>query len=1166
MELIAENSGANVKSSMLHSVAARTLALAILPVVVLATLTMVNLERSFSLFESGVEAREEKTQRVEAMAEATHVFRDDLIRLLGNISATVQSHNRSIMSENSDATSQTLALRAQIEPTVDSLRRNIQDYRAELEIAGLADGSSALSEEGLKHLAIVTRLANSLPHLFRVYRESNDRTIVLVQEQNFAAATANFVFEESARLRAFNQSAIRLNTNLDALSEIVDDIVQEENRKSIDRTFAELNDMSTDTLAFLFVFVVVLISAATWFSIRCLARPLQAIAQATNALSDGDIDVEIPDGGRGEIGDIARSLHVFKEASATAIRAKTGLDHVAASVTITDHSGTIIYANRAACELFSGQGAVICNRVRDFSGAGLVGSDTQDILDSAGVADLAPQHLTGHESREFGKNGRVFTVAADPVRGRSGSHLGSVLLWDDITERRRDEEKLREYNVDLERQVTERTASLTELNRTLENEIAERTQANEILSDTQEHLGAILHNMIDGIITIDEGGEILSANPAVEEIFGYTQLEIVGRNVSLLMPEPDHSRHDGYLEAYRRTGEAKILGYGPQEVMAKRKDGSVFPMDLAISDMQFGERLQFIAVVRDVTDRSLAEAALAARAVQQSAVVELGRVALESDDLSVLFEQAGALVAKTLNVGYAAIFEPDPECADLLLWAGGGWRSGLLGNASVTRGLETPTGYCFTTGEHTVIEDAALEKRFTDVEFFNVHNLVSGTSVAIQGHNETYGVLAAYANEFRPIVGEDIQFLMTVANVLSVAIERHRAKTAHEELTEQFHQAQKMDAIGQLAGGVAHDFNNILMTIDGYTRIAQSCSDLTADTEDALKRVLVATDKASGLTNQLLVFSRKQSVDARVVEPNSILPGLDTLLRPLLGESVRLDVAPLSEQTFVETDVAQFTQALVNLAINARDAMPGGGRISVSLHLIEADAEFLAKNSELPPGSYLRIDVEDDGEGIDEKTMESIFEPFFTTKEAGKGTGLGLAMVCGFVDQSKGAIEVESTVGNGTTFSIYLPTTDEQAEEIPDLDEEVYGSKGETILLAEDDKALCDLIRRTLESLGYTVLSANDGFEALEQETEYEDRIDLVLTDVVMPSLGGVELAEAIRKTRPDMAVLYMSGYPSRGMAKQIDLPDGVALVSKPCPPARLARAVREVLDGSAVN
>lgn len=1041
-------------SSLFQGVAVRIVALAIVPVVVLAALTMINLERSFRLFESGIEAREVKTQRVEAMTNATEVFRDDLIFLLSSISATVQSHHRSIMSENPGLVAETMALRAQIGPTVDSLHLHVQNYKTALEGAGLIDAYGVthgatqstktdieIGEEGRKRLAIVTRLANSLPHLFGVFQEANERTIGLVQKRKFADASANFVFEEAARLRAFNQAVTRLSSNLDTLSEIASNAISARNRNSIEQSFAELGDISRDTFAFLLVFTIVLISAAIWFSVRGLTRPLQAIARATNALSAGEIDVVLPEAGRGEIGDIARSLHVFKETSATALRTKTGLDNVSVRVMIADHRGAVIYANEAACALFAGQGAEICSGEQEFATEDLIGIDVQDILRAAGVRDLSLRRLSGHELREFQKNGRVFSVAADPVRSTLGGNLGSVLLWDDITERKNEEERLRQSNEELERRVAERTASLTELNRTLETEISERTQANEALAETQ--------------------------------------------------------------------------------------------------------------------------AQLSTRAVQQSAVVELGRVALEGDDLSVLFEQAGALVAETLEVEYAAIFEPDPECKDLLLWSGGGWRSGLVGNASVTAGLETPTGYCFSTGETVVVEDAALEKRFADLKLFSVHHLMSGTCVAIEGHNETYGVLAAYTSDFRPILGEDIHFLMAVANVLSVAIERHRAKTAHDELTEQFHQAQKMDAIGQLAGGVAHDFNNILMTIDGYTRIAQKSPILAETAEDALERVLVATEKAAGLTNQLLVFSRKQSVDARVVEPNSILPGLDTLLRPLLGESVRLDVAPLSEKAFVETDVAQFTQALVNLAINARDAMPDGGGISISLNLFETDAEFIVKHPELLPGPYLRVDVEDHGEGIDEAMIESIFEPFFTTKEAGKGTGLGLAMVCGFVDQSKGAIDVESTVGKGTTFSIYLPTTEELAEKIPELDERVYGSKGETILLAEDDEALCDLIRRTLESLGYTVLSANDGFEALERETEYEDRIDLVLTDVVMPNLGGVELASTIRKTRPDMAVLFMSGYPSRGMAKQIDLPEDVPLVSKPCPPARLARAVRDVLDGA---
>lgn len=356
-------------SRLFHSVAVRIVALAIVPVVVLAVLTMANLERSFRLFESGIEARELKTHQVEAMAEATHVFRDDLIFLLNSISATVQSHHRSIMSESPDAVSNTVELRAKIGPTVDSLQRHVQNYKTALESAGLVDdggvtGTAAgkaenefdLDEEGRRRLAIVTRLANSLPHLFNVFRDSNDRTIGLVRKHQFEDAGTNFVFEEAARLRAFNQAVTRLSRNLDELSEIAGDAVRAQNRNAIDRSFAELGDVSVETFVFLVVFAVVLVLLATWFSVRSLAGPLQEIARTTNALSAGELDVEIPDAGRGEIGDIARSLHVFKDTSATALRAKTGLDNVSANITITDHRGTIVYANRAACDMFADQG------------------------------------------------------------------------------------------------------------------------------------------------------------------------------------------------------------------------------------------------------------------------------------------------------------------------------------------------------------------------------------------------------------------------------------------------------------------------------------------------------------------------------------------------------------------------------------------------------------------------------------------------------------------------------------------------------------------------------------------------------------------------------------------------------------------------------------------
>jgi signal transduction histidine kinase/ActR/RegA family two-component response regulator len=594
--------------------------------------------------------------------------------------------------------------------------------------------------------------------------------------------------------------------------------------------------------------------------------------------------------------------------------------------------------------------------------------------------------------------------------------------------------------------------------------------------------------------------------------------------------------------------------------LGQRKDGSIFPFELGYSEMRLGERRYFVGVVRDETERKKNEAEIVALADQQGAVVELGQNALKGIDLSELFDQAAALVAQTLQVGRSVILELLAEDERFQLCSGVGWRADLATQTTIDADTRTPAGLAVKSAEPVTVENLSLDERFGEGAIVPITDVVSVASVVIDGREKAFGVLEAHSAKFRPFTAADVSFLQSVANVLSAAVERRRAEESHDRLTQQLYQSQKMEAIGQLAGGVAHDFNNILMIIDGYTRKAQDNPAMTEEIKSTLDHVLRAAGKAAGLTRQLLVFGRRQPLESEVVAATSVLPELEILLDPLLGETIDLRINVPDTEDFIETDVVQLSQALVNLAINARDAMPRGGPIEITMTRIDVDQALVDRIPTLSLGSYIRVDVSDEGEGMDEDTLSCIFDPFFTTKEQGKGTGLGLAMVYGFVDQSNGAIDVQSEVGHGTVFNIYLPTVDKFAEITLDPEVHDLGANGETILLAEDDDDLRNLVRLTLESLGYSVLVACDGFEALEIEADYDGQIDLLLSDVVMPNLGGIELASALRETRPDTSILLMSGYPSRGEIRQIDLPADIALLHKPCPPMNLARAIREVI------
>ena len=408
-----------------------------------------------------------------------------------------------------------------------------------------------------------------------------------------------------------------------------------------------------------------------------------------------------------------------------------------------------------------------------------------------------------------------------------------------------------------------------------------------------------------------------------------------------------------------------------------------------------------------------------------------------------------------------------------------------------------------------------------------------------------------------------------VARPLDFAGRRARLVLAHDvtaqrHLEEQLRQSQKMEAVGQLAGGIAHDFNNLLTAILGSTQLLlQNMPSGDPRREDA-EEVRHAGLRAAELTRQLLAFSRRQVLAPKVLELNAVVGNMDRLLRRLLGEDIELVTSLDPGAGAVNADPGQLEQVLLNLAVNARDAMPGGGRLSIETARLHLHEEHVERRHRLPPGDYACLVVTDTGVGMDDATQAHLFEPFFTTKEVGKGTGLGLATVYGIVKQSGGYIWVYSEPGRGTTVKVYLPRVPAATEApvAPPPPKAVRGGH-ETVLLVEDAAPVRTLARRSLEACGYRVLDAADGPSALELSARHPSGIDLLVTDVVMPGMSGRELAERLAPERPEMKVLYTSGYTDDAMVRQGVLNAGVAFLQKPFVPDMLARKVREVLDGS---
>ncbi|MDE3117486.1 MAG: response regulator [Nitrospirota bacterium] len=511
-----------------------------------------------------------------------------------------------------------------------------------------------------------------------------------------------------------------------------------------------------------------------------------------------------------------------------------------------------------------------------------------------------------------------------------------------------------------------------------------RAHAEQSLKDSEAQLRSILESANDAIVTSDSRGVILLWNRAAERIFGYTQEEVFGKPLTILMPQRYRPAHQAGLERANRTGTGELIGK-TIELHGVRKDGTEFPLELSLSRWQTGTDLFYSGLLRDITER--------------------------------------------------------------------------------------------------------------------------------------------------------------------------------KRMEEQLRQAQKMDALGRLAGGVAHDFNNLLTVITGSSHLVLRRLGDDHSLRQKLQRIQDAGERGAFLTRQLLAFSRQQVREPKVLDLNAMIAGMEELLRRLVGEDVSLITVLTPTPACVKADPGQIEQILMNLITNAKDALAGGGRITIETKVIER--ERLARVGETmgAEGPYVALDVSDTGCGMDAATKARIFEPFFTTKERGKGTGLGLAMVYGIVQQSGGSIAVSSEPGRGSTCTIYLPQADGQpvAPPMPLPAAPIKGS--ETILLVEDEPAVRLLARETLEEAGFHVLEARQGEEALALAKRHRGRIHLLLTDVVMPELSGRELADQLMGLDPEMRVLFMSGYAASRVGREGVLQVGTAFLAKPFTPDALLRKVREALD-----
>ncbi len=480
--------------------------------------------------------------------------------------------------------------------------------------------------------------------------------------------------------------------------------------------------------------------------------------------------------------------------------------------------------------------------------------------------------------------------------------------------------------------------------------------------------------------------------------------------------------------------------------------------------------------------------------------------------------------------------------------------------------FDTETGRFLEVNEAAVKQYGFSEEEFKRMTVFDIQP--AGDRAAIDDIWRHPSLGAFHRGQWRHQTKDGRVFKVElVAHELEYAGSRVRLVVAQDiserqQLEEQFRQAQKMEAVGRLAGGVAHDFNNLLMVIKGHTELLLGSLFQTDPTRRKIEQIERSADRATALTRQLLAFSRMQVLQPRSINLNSIVEEMGKLIPRLIGEDIELAIHTAPGVGTIRADASQMEQIIMNLAVNARDAMPKGGKLIIETSNAELDGTYKNSHPVVKPGRYVLLAVSDTGIGMDAETQAHIFEPFFTTKEQGKGTGLGLSTVYGVVKQSGGFIWVYSEVGNGATFKIYLPRVEETPEEVAHVQPSAHVMRGtETILLAEDEQDVREVAREFLESAGYTVLLAANGAEALDRAGEFSGSVELLVTDMVMPRMTGHELVRRLRQQRPEFGVIYMSGYSEQAAAEATKSDPRAMVLTKPFSRTAILRAVREILQ-----
>ena len=635
----------------------------------------------------------------------------------------------------------------------------------------------------------------------------------------------------------------------------------------------------------------------------------------------------------------------------------------------------------------------------------------------------------------------------------------------------------------------------------------------------------------DAMIVVDRVGRIVRANPQAERLFGFSENELLGQSVEMLMPDAARRAHRAHVLDYTGAPRVRPMGTG-QELIGQKKDGQQFPVEIALSPLETPDERLFLASVRDVSETQRARQAIV-RARFDAVIARIGQLALAAPNLDATIASTPELVAQALGIAGVAIL----------------FRHGQLKRLQVRGAVGVREDALEALPWDRLFEEFGAEP-FAHAEVAASLGFAGAEIVPLSDRDEPAGVLVALDRERDAFDHDAVHFLQAVANLMAAALQRIR-------MEEQLSHAQRLEAVGQLTGGVAHDFNNLLTVISGNLQILE---DELADrpaARDIIGSALRAVGRGAELTRKLLAFARRQRLAPRPSDPAKLLQDLGAMLRRTLGELVQLEIACEPRISPVFADPGQLEAALVNLALNSRDAMPRGGRLTIT-----AEEHYVPPgegSDALAAGDYVVFTVRDTGLGMPPEILARAFEPFFTTKEHGKGSGLGLSMVYGFVTQSGGNLGVESQLGYGTTITLHLPVAQRAASDGEGAARtSTRGS--EFVLVVEDEDDVREIAVAFLRSLGYRVQATSNAQAALELLRTHDD-IGLLFSDVVLGAgMNGFELADAARGLRAGLPVLLTSGY-EHTLGGESAEAARYAVLQKPYRREELGAAVRDLLD-----